>query len=227
MCRCLLSVLCPVRRPITTLDCALLKDINAVLAAVLGPEINSWACLIVPASPRHRTKCCLFIQHWIFLLMHCLETPTAGSGPTKWWAESSFASSSAISFPRIPDTGRETADITLYPCLEEYSNPRPECSSSVIPSATQPLWSPHFRTPFLCVLYENRKFSSKFFRFSRRLFPINNTQTKCTLLFPDISHYSITLKTPTRFDPLWGHHQGIGSKQHRIIPTTSAQSKKV
>jgi hypothetical protein len=87
MWRCLLRVLCPVRRSITTLDCALLKDINAVLAAVLGPEINSWACLIVPTSPRHRTKCCLFIQYWILLLMHCLETPTAGSAPTKWWAE--------------------------------------------------------------------------------------------------------------------------------------------
>jgi hypothetical protein len=55
MWRCLLRVLCPVRRPITALDCALLKDISAVLAAVLGPEINSWVCLIVPTSPRQRT----------------------------------------------------------------------------------------------------------------------------------------------------------------------------
>jgi hypothetical protein len=41
MCRCLLRVLYALRRPITTLDCALLKDISAVLAAVLGHEINS------------------------------------------------------------------------------------------------------------------------------------------------------------------------------------------
>jgi hypothetical protein len=33
MWRCLLRVLYPVRRPMTTLDFALLKDINAVLAA--------------------------------------------------------------------------------------------------------------------------------------------------------------------------------------------------
>ena len=42
--RCLLKVLCPVRRPVTTLDCVLLKDSRSFLA-VLGPEINSRACL--------------------------------------------------------------------------------------------------------------------------------------------------------------------------------------
>ena len=36
--RCLLRVLCPVRRPITTLNCALLKDKSLVFAAGLGPE---------------------------------------------------------------------------------------------------------------------------------------------------------------------------------------------
>jgi hypothetical protein len=34
-------VLWPVSRPVTALDCALLKDISVVLAAVRGPEINS------------------------------------------------------------------------------------------------------------------------------------------------------------------------------------------
>jgi len=38
-CKCLLKLLCPVRRPITTLDCVLLKDINRAATAGSGPEI--------------------------------------------------------------------------------------------------------------------------------------------------------------------------------------------
>ena len=45
--RCLLKLLCPVSRPITTLDCVLLKDSNRALLARSGPEINSRACLCV------------------------------------------------------------------------------------------------------------------------------------------------------------------------------------
>ena len=49
--RCLLWVLCPVRRPITTLDCVLLKDKSLVFAAGLESEINSRACLwVLPRS---------------------------------------------------------------------------------------------------------------------------------------------------------------------------------
>jgi len=40
ICRCLLKVLCPVSRPVETLDCVLLKDSSLVLAVGLGPEIN-------------------------------------------------------------------------------------------------------------------------------------------------------------------------------------------
>jgi len=36
-----LKVLCPVSRPITALDCVLLKDNNWALVARSGPEINS------------------------------------------------------------------------------------------------------------------------------------------------------------------------------------------
>jgi hypothetical protein len=42
---CLLKVLCPVNRPITTLGCVLLKDNNWAPVARSGPEINSRACL--------------------------------------------------------------------------------------------------------------------------------------------------------------------------------------
>jgi hypothetical protein len=33
--------------------------------------------------------------------------------------------------------------------------------------------------------------------------------TKCTILFPDSLYYNITLNTPTSFDPIYDHHQGI------------------
>jgi len=39
--KCLLTVLCPVSRPITTLVCVLLKDSNRAPIAGLGSKINS------------------------------------------------------------------------------------------------------------------------------------------------------------------------------------------
>jgi hypothetical protein len=45
--RCLLRVLRPVRRPVTALDCVLLKDRNLALAPWQCPEISSRACLWV------------------------------------------------------------------------------------------------------------------------------------------------------------------------------------
>ena len=53
--KCLLKVLWPVRRLITTLDCVLLKDNNQALVARSGPEINSRACLCVLQGPRHNS----------------------------------------------------------------------------------------------------------------------------------------------------------------------------
>jgi hypothetical protein len=98
--RCLLKVLCPVTRPITTLDCVLLKDSSRAPVARLGPEINSWACLCVLQGPHHNAICCFSIQHFfIFLLIFCLETPKKGSGPTNRWTEPLLASLLAISFP--------------------------------------------------------------------------------------------------------------------------------
>jgi hypothetical protein len=55
--RCLLRVLCPVRRPVTALDCILLKDKNLALVPGQGPEINFRACLWVLPRIRHRTQC--------------------------------------------------------------------------------------------------------------------------------------------------------------------------
>jgi hypothetical protein len=42
--RCLYKVLCPVKSPVTPLDCSLLRDKNLALVLQLGPEINSRAC---------------------------------------------------------------------------------------------------------------------------------------------------------------------------------------
>ena len=100
--RCLLRVLCPVRRPVTALVCVLLKDRNLALAPRQGPKINSWACLCM--SPRT----CNYIQHWLtnqcLILLHlsCLETPKAGWGPTNIRTEPSLASLSVISLPLTP-----------------------------------------------------------------------------------------------------------------------------
>jgi hypothetical protein len=87
--KCLLKVLCPVSRPITTLDCILLKDNNQARS---GPKINSWACLCVLQGPHHNARCCFSIQRVIFFFIFCLETPRKGSGPTNCWTEHSLAS---------------------------------------------------------------------------------------------------------------------------------------
>ena len=50
--RCLLSVLCPVRRPVTTLDCVLLKDKSLVFVAGLETGTDSLSYLsIIKTSP--------------------------------------------------------------------------------------------------------------------------------------------------------------------------------
>jgi len=49
--KCLLRVLCPVRRPVAALDCVLLKDRSLALTSRQGPEINSRACLWVSPRP--------------------------------------------------------------------------------------------------------------------------------------------------------------------------------
>ena len=46
-------VLCPVRRPVTALDCILLNDRSLALTPRQGPRINSQACLWVSPRPHH------------------------------------------------------------------------------------------------------------------------------------------------------------------------------
>ena len=100
--RCLLRVLRPVRRPVTTLDWILLRVINFSLVPRLGREINSRACLWVLPRPRHWSPCWLTNQRPSLFCKSRLKTPRAGSGPKNLRAEPPLASPSAISLPRIP-----------------------------------------------------------------------------------------------------------------------------
>jgi len=66
--RCLLRVLCPVRRPVTALRCVLLKDRNLALAPRQDPKIKSWACLWVSPRPRHHFQWWLTNQRLILCM---------------------------------------------------------------------------------------------------------------------------------------------------------------
>jgi len=98
--RCLLRVLCPVRRPIMTLDCILWKDKRLVSALRLGPKISSRACLWVLPRPCHLAQCWLSNQCLTFLLILSLATTKDGWGPTNFWTEPSLVFLLAVSFPR-------------------------------------------------------------------------------------------------------------------------------
>jgi len=89
-----------VKRPVTALDCVLLKDRNLALAPRQGPEINSRACLWVSPRP-HGNQCWLTNQCLIFRVS-CRETPKVGSGPTNFRTELCLASLSAILLPHTP-----------------------------------------------------------------------------------------------------------------------------
>jgi hypothetical protein len=90
--RCLLKVVCPVRRPVTILDCILLKDRSLILVVGLGPGVSFQACLWVLIRPHHITICWLSIQHIIFLLIFYLEIPKAVSYLTNFWTAPSLVS---------------------------------------------------------------------------------------------------------------------------------------
>jgi len=70
--RCLLRVLCPVRRPVTALDSVLLKDRRLALTPRQGPEINSRACLKVSPRPLNRGLGDTQRQAWELILGPCL-----------------------------------------------------------------------------------------------------------------------------------------------------------
>jgi hypothetical protein len=82
-------------------DSVLLKDKNLALVPRQGPEISSRACLRVSPRTHHHPQCWLVKQRLI-LLISCLETPKAGSGPTNLEAGPPLSSPSVISLPLTP-----------------------------------------------------------------------------------------------------------------------------
>jgi hypothetical protein len=58
-----LRVLCPLRRPVSAMNCALLKDRNLALVSRQGPEISFWACLWADA-------CCILWHKFRYLKFH-------------------------------------------------------------------------------------------------------------------------------------------------------------
>jgi len=113
------------RRPITSLDCVLLKDNNRAPLARLGPQINYRDCLCVPQGQRHNARCCHSIQRFIFLLMFCLETLKEGSGPINRLPEPLLTILSAISFPLTP--AWPGTQYSLTACRVEIFNPCWHC----------------------------------------------------------------------------------------------------
>ena len=89
--KCLLKVLRPVSRPITTLVWVLLRGSSRDPVAGPGPEINSRACLCILQVTCNNARCCFPTQRFNFLLMFCLEIPKKGSDPTNRWAEQSHS----------------------------------------------------------------------------------------------------------------------------------------
>jgi hypothetical protein len=75
--RWLLRILCPVRRPMTTQDCVMLKYKNLVFVVGLGPEISVWGCLWLLLRLHHITKCSLSTRFIILLCSADRPTRTA------------------------------------------------------------------------------------------------------------------------------------------------------
>jgi hypothetical protein len=115
--KCLLRVLCPVRRPVTALDCALLKDRNLALAPRQGPEINSRACLWVSPGPRHHIQCWLISQHLILLCISCLRIPKAIPDPTNFKTEPSLATRLQSHY-LVPQHVRKSLSFSNILCIQ-------------------------------------------------------------------------------------------------------------
>jgi hypothetical protein len=81
--RCLHRVLYPVRNPVTTMDCSLLKDINLTLVPRLGPDISSRACRWELPRSCHRLLFWFPSQRPILFLRSCLKTPNGRLRPYK------------------------------------------------------------------------------------------------------------------------------------------------
>ena len=100
--RCLLRILWPVRRPVTSLDWVRFKNNNLVFVVGLGPKNSFLACLWALLGPHHIAKCCLSTQHFIFFFYVLHRDPQGWLRSDKFWTEPSAASLLAILLPHTP-----------------------------------------------------------------------------------------------------------------------------
>jgi len=57
------------------------------------------------------------IQHFILLVVICLETPKVGSGPANWWTVPSFVISSVVSFLGDPEESHRMVGGNVIQCF--------------------------------------------------------------------------------------------------------------
>ena len=132
--RCLFKVLGPVRRPVTTLDCVLLKDKSLVCTRTRAR--NQFLSLSLSTTKTLPPCQMPVFQPAFYLLIFCLETPKDGSGPTNFWTETSVASLSVISFPRTPECPRQHWYVNWTTKRETYFQ-----SDRIVPKyVMQPDW---------------------------------------------------------------------------------------
>jgi len=117
--KCLLMVLYPVRRPITTLNCVLLNNNNQVLCSLVSArnQFSSLSLCTTKTTPQYQR----LVFHPAFYVSSYIlrRDPKKGSVPTNRWTEPSLASLSAISFPRT--SACAGTQYTLTACRVEIS----------------------------------------------------------------------------------------------------------
>ena len=82
--KCLLRVLCPVGRSVTTLDCVLLKDSNQNFVTRLGALNQSLSLSLSTTRTTRPWQMLVVHPALILLLIFCLETPRGGLGHTNF-----------------------------------------------------------------------------------------------------------------------------------------------
>jgi len=108
--RCLLKVLCPISRPITTLVWVLLRDNSQAHVAGSRPKIISRACLCILQVPRHnaRSPPIVLVDFVVFPLRH-------GRSVTDFWGWNAHEAWLRCPNDVIGDIGRCSARRALKP----------------------------------------------------------------------------------------------------------------
>ena len=90
--KCVVKMLCPVRRLITTLDCVLLKDSNQALVA--RDQFSSLSLCTTKTTSQYQMLVCHPAFYFSSFILP--RDPKKDSGPTNLWTELSLASLSTV-----------------------------------------------------------------------------------------------------------------------------------